>query len=128
MPITRNEIESDVTVFEVRGATSAEEIAAAAAEFYRQGPTLHTIWDVSKGSLAGLSFDLVCDLARRFTHDFPTRRGGRTAIVASKAVDYGVARMIDAVATLEETPFAVRIFYQFDEALAWIRGHRGVQP
>jgi len=47
----------------------------------------------------------------------------KLAILTSKPITFGVARVFEALAQVEETPLQVRVFFNRDKAWAWLRPH-----
>ena len=45
----------------------------------------------------------------------------KLAILTSKPITFGVARVFEALTQVEETPLQVRVFFNRDKALAWLR-------
>jgi hypothetical protein len=50
----------------------------------------------------------------------------KLAILTSKPITFGVARVFEALAQIEETPLKVRVFFNRDKAWAWLRPHAPV--
>lgn len=48
------------------------------------------------------------------------RRGGRTAILCSKPVDYGLARMFETFASLYHVPVDFQAFTERAPAMEWL--------
>jgi hypothetical protein len=52
----------------------------------------------------------------------------KVALLTSKPITFGVARVFEALAELEETPLQVKVFNDRSAAWAWLRPESGAQP
>lgn len=91
--------------------------------FYAENPTLDILWDVRQGSVAKLSFNNVRTIAENVMKLSKKQHRRKTAIVTPEDVDYGIGRIFDAFAKIKEAPFAVRVFHNYDEAMAWLKAN-----
>jgi hypothetical protein len=48
------------------------------------------------------------------------RRGGRTAIVCAQTLDYAISRMFQSMAEAMQIPFAIAVFWDYEEARGWL--------
>jgi hypothetical protein len=48
------------------------------------------------------------------------RPKGKTALVSNKDLDFGLSRVSEAYANIENLPWEIRSFRSMDEALKWI--------
>ena len=119
--ITRSvESSTGVTMFTVVGEADALEILNQIVTFLREAPTMRVIWDIRNGTLSPLSphdLRMIVERAGPLTH---VRAGGRTAIVCSRAVDFGLSRMFQTFAELAAIPFEIRVARDLDDARRWI--------
>jgi len=78
-----------------------------------------TLYDIRAGSLSGLyaqAMRWIGDQGRKFKE----RRGAhRTALLVADDLSFGMSRMYEVLGGRPET--AVRVFRDYDEALAWLR-------
>lgn len=112
--------ELGLTVIAVRGDVPAGEIELVLEAFYAEAPTPLLLWDLSQADFAGLApADLrrLILLAKRRAH---LREGGRSALVASRDLEFGMARMGEILAEVLEHPAPHKAFRTRDEALAWL--------
>ena len=114
------EAENDLTVVTVAGEVDAEQVLGQVISFLSGEPTQLVLWDFREGSLAGLSSADLQLLIERGAPFADSRKGGRTAIVCSKEVDYGLSRMFQIFASLRYVPFEVQVFRSTQEARKWL--------
>lgn len=113
--------EKDLTVFSVEGSITADEILGSKTKYYYiKEPTRHVIWDFSNGTAEKISSHEFQVLAHQMKPLSIMRRGGKTAIVAKKDIDFGLGRMYTAYATVEKLPINYRVFRDIEDATYWI--------
>jgi len=118
--ITRSSPEPDLTLFEVVGDADAEDVLRQIITFLHEAPTPLVLWDFSRGSMRVMTPEDLRVIAARalpYTH---VRRGGRTAILCARDVDFGMARMFQAFAEILAAPFDLMVFRDGDQARAWL--------
>jgi hypothetical protein len=49
-----------------------------------------------------------------------SRQGGKSALVVSKDLGYGLARIFEAFVEMEKFPFELKTFRALDDARAWL--------
>jgi len=119
--ITRTvEPDTYLTVFTVTDETDAVQVLTAIMAFLLEAPTQRVLWDIRSGSLTALSshdLHLIVQRAGPFTL---VRSGGRTAIVCSREVDFGLCRMFQAFVEEDRLPFEIRVTRDVVEARRWL--------
>ncbi len=125
--ITRLDRPRQLTVHEMTGEVSPEEIRETIRSYYKiPEPTLDILWDLR---LADWDVDALHDfrevvaISLQENQDgFNLRRGGRTAFVVSKKVGLGIFKMVEFLlqASRPELPFEIRVFCSMEEANDWL--------
>jgi 2-phospho-L-lactate guanylyltransferase (CobY/MobA/RfbA family) len=88
--------QSDLSVFTVNGELTADEIIERVEEYYIKHPTKQVLWimgDVDLSAITREEIERIIQIAKKNTGK---RKEGKTAIVGSKDVEYGLARMYEA--------------------------------
>lgn len=114
--------ERNLTTVTVTGAVDADQVCRQILGFLGANPTSRVLWDLRSGTLSMLS---ATDMQRIITdcaEHADKRRGGRTAVLCARPVDFGLARMFETLAELYHVPFDIRVFGEHDEAMAWLFG------
>jgi hypothetical protein len=112
--------EEGITYFRVLEEVDAEQVLSQIISFLTGSPTRLVIWDIGGGTLRKLSAsDLKMIIARAKPYT-GSRAGGRTAIVCTNEVDFGLSRMFEAFAESYEIPFEIRVFRDREKARAWL--------
>jgi len=78
------------------------------------------VWDVRDGAIDALSSSDVVRLVDFAASRLQMRGLGRLAMLVTRNISYGVARMIDGYSS--EIPVEREIFRDFDEAVRWASG------
>ena len=109
-----------LTVFTVRGKANADEVIDEIVDFLNGAATPLVLWDFTAGSLAGIPSEGLQRIVEKGKQFAEIRLGGRTGIVCSKEVDYGLARMFQSFAELARVPFEISVFRRMEDARAWL--------
>jgi uncharacterized protein YbgA (DUF1722 family) len=89
-------------------------------EFYSADPTANVLWDFRghKGNrISSEEVQKIISLVKSYGNKRPK---GKTALVSNKDLDFGLSRVSEAYANIENLPWEIRSFRSMDEALKWI--------
>jgi hypothetical protein len=117
--ITRD-TDRDLTIHDVAGPVSEEEMYDALENFYKREPTALLLWDMSQADVSQVTTETLQRFLRKSTQLGGSLQGGRTAVIASEDLQYGLARMYEAFAEIESAPYSFRAFRSRQEALQWL--------
>jgi len=81
-------------------------------------PTKRVLWDLSNASVASITADHVSQIAYLSLENEDVMKGGKTAVVASKDIDFGLARSFEAQTAGEQRDLMV--FRTYKEAAEWL--------
>ncbi len=112
--------QQDLTTYKVAGPVTASEIIQAIEDFYSGEPTRKVLWIMTEASFDELTSEDVRRMAQtteKFSH---MRKTGKTALVFSGEVGFGLGRMHEAFRDLEASPVRQESFRSLDEALRWL--------
>lgn len=110
----------DLTVFTVRGEVCTSDVLSAIEAFYQGSPTSLVLWDLSAAVLAGVSAGDVSGIARMLKQTNKRAQRGKTALVGSEGVNFGMARMFESMAEMEDMPTEYAVFRTLEEARQWL--------
>ncbi len=116
--------DEDLTVFTATGELTFAAQVEALKSFYEGKPTRYVIWDLTGITGNRVSSEELRDIIAYTKRHADKRPGGKTALVVSTRLDFGLGRMGGAMAEIEDTPWEVVPFYTLDEALAFIAEDR----
>lgn len=119
---TTYDLTRDLTVVKATGKMEAADFRVWTAQYYRGTITKLVLWDIAQADLSALKTDDIRDDAKQTKDLADIRKGGKTAIVSSNSLEYGLSRMLEAFYDLERVPFEVQVFRTMDEAMEWLAG------
>jgi len=126
MPITSQIDQSgQLTTHIATGEISSNDIIRVIESFYKENPTKNIIWnfrDADTDALLSLSYNELKDIVRFTKQHEDLRRSGKTALVVSTDLAFGLGRMYDALAEIENLSHSVKVFRSMDEAIKWLEG------
>ena len=114
----------DLTIHEVRGPVTTEDIRKVIEGFHVAHATRNVVWDFRQADAAHLSTIEIQELVDDVKRYAQNRQGGKTALVLADDLWYGQGRIFHAYAELKELPVTVSCFRSMTEAEAWL----GVDP
>lgn len=115
------DIANDLTVFTVEGKLSADEVQKSISEFYDGVVTLNVLWDLSGCDASGIQSSEIQDIAQVPRKDAGlSRPGGKTAIVATADIMFGLSRMYELLTQITNPEFETRSFRTIAEAHRWL--------
>ena len=109
-----------MTVFTVIGKVTANELVAAISDFYENYVTSNILWDLTKGDLSEIrssDVELIANLSVKYAEK---RSSGKTAIVGSDDLAFGLSRMYEITKELVKLPFETQAFRDIDKAFKWL--------
>ncbi|MCP3875060.1 MAG: hypothetical protein GY699_18150 [Desulfobacteraceae bacterium] len=118
--IIKTEPENDLTIFTVIGKVEKNDIKDAICDFYENSVTANVLWDLSKSDLSEIkSSDVkrIADLSNVYADKRPF---GKTAIVSSDDLIFGLSRMYELNKDEDNLPFKTRTFRDIDKAYKWL--------
>ena len=114
----------DLTLRIAKGPLTAEEILAALRSYYSGPVTSLLLWDARGADLSALTGEDVRLIVSTVRGYLDPRAGGKTALVFTSDLGYGLGRMFDSYLDSGLTKVENRSFRSLPEALAWL----GVPP
>ena len=123
MPISYDiDREKSLTTFTLSGEVSFHDFKSTLDQYREIGPTSLELYSTSGLSGKRLSSEELSMLADYLSLYKNVRQpGSKTAIVASKDLDYGLSRMISNLIE-GRTVYNIRAFRNMDDARRWLSG------
>ena len=110
----------DLTVHTVFGDLTSQEILDKLETYYQGRPTTLILWDFTNATWSGISSNELHNTvmkAKKYS-----RPGGKTALVFSKDADFGIGRMLEALAAIEDYDYKFGSFRSIKDAEKWLGG------
>ncbi|MDJ0669328.1 MAG: hypothetical protein QNJ61_18745 [Desulfobacterales bacterium] len=114
------DLAKDLTIVTAKGVITADDLLDWGNNYYEGQITSLILWDVTNADLSSLQADQLREIAENMSRISEVRKGGKTAFVYDKPLEYGIGRMFQAYSEIEDMPFEVQSFQSFDEAKAWL--------
>ena len=114
------DLAKDLTIVTAKGVITADDLLDWGNNYYEGQITSLILWDVTNADLSSLQADQLREIAENMSRISEVRKGGKTAFVYNKPLEYGIGRMFQAYSEMEDMPFEVQSFQSFDEAKAWL--------
>lgn len=118
--ITKIYEDLDLTVQTVTGSPTVQDISDVLDRYYSGTVTKLILWDTTFADLSSWKSDEVISLARKVKSHSHLRKGGKTAMVLNRDVDYGITRMYQAYAEIEKIDFELQTFRDMNDAKQWL--------
>ena len=119
---TRIDPDDGLRVHSLNGRLRFEEVRDTLEALYASpdfDPAMNALWDVRDANLTDISSDDVRKIAQLVSGRRPKEGFSRVALVVSRDVDFGLARMYEM--QLEDgSHSAVRVFRDIGEAMTWL--------
>lgn len=109
----------DLTVYSVQGEIGLDLIFELIDQFYQSPHTLNLAWDLSEADLSKMTIkeiQRIQNYARKYSH---LRKNGKTAFIMATDVNFGLGRMYETVAEIDNHHITHCVFKQLDEAKKW---------
>ncbi|MCJ7538520.1 MAG: hypothetical protein MUO88_02535 [Desulfobacterales bacterium] len=125
MPITSKvDKRRNLTTYALTGELTLDDIQSTLKAFWEAHElTLNTLWDARNAKLTNLEssdMERITALIGQYTHRFEERKGGKSAVVASSDLQYGLSRILGTLYEVEDFPTQLKIFRIKDEAVEWL--------
>ena len=125
MPITSQvDKTKNLTIYTLTGELTVDDIQSAIKSFYEAHElTLKGLWDARSAKLTDLKssdMESIAVFIGQFRNRFEERKGGRSAVVASSDLQYGLSRVLEILYEIEGSPIQLKIFRVMDEAMEWL--------
>ena len=121
MPVSTSTDESHaLTIFTVEGELTFQEQMNALKAFYSGDPTANVLWDFRLMKGNRVSSQELEELFNFIKANRGKRLQGKTALVATSDLDFGLSRVSEAYSQIRQLPWEMKAFRTMDEALEWI--------
>lgn len=111
----------DLTLFTATDDVTYDDALTALGAYTKEGYTRFELFDFRNGT--GRSFsteqiELMLEMGKTNVGLRPA--GGKTALVVSQDIDYGLSRVFQTLSEIEGITWEVEVFRSMDEAYEWL--------
>jgi acyl CoA:acetate/3-ketoacid CoA transferase len=118
----RTDVDSRIqlTTHTLIGKITVEDLLAEIKKFYDTEPTPNNLWNLLEADVSDIeSFDIK-KLAQFPREYVPSRVGGKTALVSSNDLAYGLSRMYKMYADIAGQKVEIQVFRSLEAAQTWL--------
>ncbi len=112
--------ELDLTERVVVGELSVDDVLGEIRRSYDGPVTKLVLWDVSQASTRSINGDDMMRIAELVSQFISRRAGGRSAVVASTDLSFGMTRMYQAYRSMQNIKPPFMSFRTREQAMAWL--------
>jgi len=121
MPITSSiDNEKQLTIHTAMGEVSFEDGMTTLRQFWEGQPTINVLWDLRKASLARVTSEETEAIMNYIQQHSEKRSGGKTALVVSGELEYGLSRMSQSLGEIKNLSLQMEVFRSFKKAMQWL--------
>ncbi len=120
MIVSLTDVATELTVHKVTGDINGRNLSCN-LKILQETATRLVLWDLREVSNIATSSPPEADSITSILPEIPVSSGGKTAFVFSSATDYGMGRMYEAYAKMEDLPFDLGMFQSISEAESWLQ-------
>ena len=120
MIATLTDVETELTVHIVTGDIDVRRLIST-LRILQETATRLVLWDLREASNIGSSSSAKVESITSRLKDIPVLAGGKAAFVFASATDYGMGRMYEAYAKMENLSFDLAMFQSMSEAESWLQ-------
>lgn len=120
MIATLTDLEADLTIHKVTGDINVGRLLCN-LRILQETATRLVLWDLREATNIASSSPANAESIAAGLQDIPVLPGGKTAFVFASETDYGMGRMYEAYASMENLPFDLAMFQSTSEAEAWLQ-------
>jgi hypothetical protein len=111
----------DLTTLTTVGLITSDEIKSQIRKFYAGLVTKNVLWDLAAADLSAVSTQNIREIVFLTTKHSSSRPGGKTAILISRDLEYGIGRMFAVLKEVEKSQVLHETFRDMTAALDWLR-------
>ena len=109
-----------LTIHICSGIVSSEELLDAVKVLYDTGLTPNHLWDMTGADMSAITVETMRKIAELAKSRSSSVVGGRTVLVSSSSLTFGLSRMYEAFAESAGLKSEVRAFSTREEAEKWL--------
>jgi len=117
---THRDTERNLTIFTAEGPLQAADVMRAVQSFYDDAITLNVLWDISNADVSSIESGEIEKIVHLSVTHGETRVGGKTAVVATEDLTFGLSRVYERLKETAHLPFETRVFRSLENAYAWL--------
>lgn len=110
----------ELTVHTVTGEVFFEEIMKTVKLFWEDQPTKYLLWDFTRADMTHVFYSEAREIIDYDRPQTEKRAGGKTALVGSRDLEFGMVRTLKALREFQNPPYQIDVFRSVKEAKQWL--------
>jgi hypothetical protein len=102
------------------GKITVDDIVQETEALREAGAPKNSLWDLREADLTEISTEDIESLARMMKETLPDELSGKTAIVVTGDLGFGLGRAYEAYADVTKQPEDIMVFRTIEEAHEWL--------
>ena len=112
--------DGDLTTHIVTGEVTSEELLRAGMSLLQENPTRLALWDFTEAEFSAVTTQELVSIFDSLAPYSHHRQGGRSALLFSSTVGFGLGRLSEALAEVRHFPYQIKAFSDRENAMAWL--------
>lgn len=114
--------DKQLTTITVAWKADFSELMSVLKNFFDDNNTEHLLLDLRDSSLDSITSDQIRHLCKyaKFRANGENRVNGKTALVGSSDLQFGIGRMFETFAEMEGSAIKISVFRSMEKALSWL--------
>ncbi len=120
---TRINGEYKIRITTITGKISFDDLVAALSKIYsnpEQSKLPNSVWDLRQADVSSFTNNQIQNLVSFVTSQWELKPNLRSAIVVGSDLNYGLSNIYQKILEYS-SPIYVRVFKDYDKALAWLK-------
>jgi hypothetical protein len=117
---TTKEVSSELTVNIVKGQIMYGDLVKWIANYYSGTVTKFILWNFTEADLSDITVEEFKNIAEVVKRKSDLRIDGKSALVFSKDLEFGLGRMFEVFSESEDIEFEFKSFRSITEAKKWL--------
>ena len=117
---TTKDSELGLTINTAEGEISYTDLISWVKDYYSGVVTKLMLWDFNEADVSKITNDELKKIVLEIKKTATIRNGGKTALVFSKNIGFGMGRMYGAFSEIEGLPSEYRSFRSIEDAKIWL--------
>ncbi len=116
------EVDNDnqLTTHTVIREVTFEDALTTLNQFWEGHQTKNVLWDLRKAVVVDFSPKEAKIVSTYIKNHLEKRPEGKTALVVSGDLEYGLSRMVQTIGEAKGFPFQMEIFRSYEDAMQWL--------
>ncbi len=110
--------ERDLTTITIVGTLQEGELSSVLRDYYKHSPTRLIMLDSREGSWSAIPSELYRNTIEGWKRS--DQKNGRTALIFSNAVDFGIGRMLESHFSMTGHETEIECFRDMEAAQTWL--------